>query len=160
MCMHYWKWLFLVCFKIFMQYIWTSLIKLHLPVKKSSIKIKKKRKYSKYLHWEIIIFYSLKLTGTKTRRFIMGNVDIFCSFGSISEYLAQLFQCYYPGTFISYAMQFPADFLFVVHWSVLMTSLVCFSSHLACLAVDCRCRNCLKGGAFFVEIQDIKQKCL
>lgn len=97
--MHYWKWMFIVCFKIFKQFIWTVFNKYTRTRKRSIMEIKESEDIQDILI-ERVSFLKITLTiqeGTKTRRFI------FCPFGSQSEYLAQLFQRYHPGTFISNA---------------------------------------------------------
>lgn len=95
--MHYSKWMFIVCFKIFKQFIWTVFNKYTRTRKRSIMEIKESEDIQDILI-ERVSFLKITLTiqeGTKTRRFI------FCPFGSHSEYLAQLFQRYHPGTFIS-----------------------------------------------------------
>lgn len=91
--------MFIVCFKIFKQYIWAVLINLHVPVKEVEWK-SKKAKLVKISSLREYHFPLIKIQeGTKKRRYF------FCRFGSHSEYFAQSFQRYHPGTFISNAMQ-------------------------------------------------------
>lgn len=97
----------IVCFKIFLQCIWTMFDKITLTPERRTIDIRKVKIF-KITLIERLSFSLAKLTGTKTQRLIMGNVDIFSQFGSHSEYFARFFQCYHLGSSISSAMQNPS----------------------------------------------------